>query len=70
MPMVPSKNAVASRSGLRGHHCTWKAQLSAEGSYGDPRLTFEALSRDNDTYFANQLRCLWIPAKRPVVLAT
>lgn len=31
--MVPEKKAVARRSGLRGHHSTWKAQLSAEGSY-------------------------------------
>lgn len=31
--MVPEKKAVARRSGLRGHHSTWNAQLSAEGSY-------------------------------------
>lgn len=33
MPIVPSKKAVARRSGLRGHQSTWKAQLSREGSY-------------------------------------
>ena len=33
IPMVPEKKAVARRSGLRGHHSTWNAQLSAEGSY-------------------------------------
>lgn len=32
IPMVPSKKAVASRSGLRGHQSTWKAQFEAEGS--------------------------------------
>jgi hypothetical protein len=32
IPTVPSKKAVASRSGLRGHQSTWKAQLSADGS--------------------------------------
>jgi len=31
--MVPEKKAAARRSGLRGHHSTWNAQLSAEGSY-------------------------------------
>lgn len=33
IPTVPEKKAAASRSGLRGHHSTWNAQLSAEGSY-------------------------------------
>jgi hypothetical protein len=68
--MVPSKNAVASKPGLGGHHCTWKAQLSADGSYGACELTFEAASRNNDAYFANDLRGLWVPTKRTVILAT
>ena len=33
--MVPEKKAAARRSGLRGHHSTWNAQLSAEGSYDE-----------------------------------
>src|SRR6266545_2654913 len=32
IPIVPSKKAVASMSGLRGHQSTWNAQLAADGS--------------------------------------
>ena len=37
MPIVPSKYAVASSSGFRGHQETWNAQLSAVGSYNNIR---------------------------------
>ena len=35
MPIVPSKYAVASSSRFGGHQETWKAQLSAVGSYNN-----------------------------------
>ena len=41
IPIVPSKKAVASISGLRGHQSTWKAQLSAEGSYVVRKLIYK-----------------------------
>ena len=34
------------------------------------RLVFEVDSRNNNAYFADDLRCLWVPAKRTVILAT
>ena len=37
MPIVPSKYAVASSSGFRGHQGTQNAQLSAVGSYNNIR---------------------------------
>ena len=37
MPIVPSKYAIASSSGFRGHQETPNAQLSGFGSYDDIR---------------------------------
>ncbi len=34
MPILPSNEAVARRSGLRGHQAVWKDQLVLEGSWG------------------------------------
>ena len=69
-PIVPSKKAVANKSGLRGHHCTWKAQLSAEGSYVLRNFnmwgTHVIATR---TYLADDLRRLRIPAKCTVIFA-
>ena len=31
--MLPSNEAIANKSGLRGHHSTWKAQFDAAGAY-------------------------------------
>lgn len=33
MPIWPSKEAVASRSGFRGHQAVWKDQSELPGSY-------------------------------------
>ena len=37
VPIVPSKYAIASSSGFRGHQGTQNAQLSAVGSYNNTR---------------------------------
>jgi hypothetical protein len=40
MPIVPSKKAVARRSGLREDHWTWNAQLLPERSYAEKVSVF------------------------------
>lgn len=68
IPMVPSKNAVASRSGLRGHHSTWNAQLSADGSYLGVR--FGSGNKFADAHLPDDLGRLWVPTQRTIVLTT
>jgi hypothetical protein len=68
IPTVPSKNAVARRLGLRGHQSTWKAQLSADGSWGVLEVILGA-NRDH-THLLDDFGRLWIPTQRAIVLPT